>query len=1139
MIRLLFILCFQVCVYASSAQSIKPSDFKFQHVNKELNNSQIFSIQEDHYGYLWIGTLSGLHRFDGNDFEVFLSTTDSTSIQENRIETIYEDKKGNLWIGTFDGICRYNRDQNNFIRYKNESELTNPLDPNTNRIHEIMEDDEGRLWIASQRSGLFYFDENLQSFVPFSKKGDDILKNNHLTAICKDRNGILWLGTLNEGIIKLDVPRHEATFFRHNENDPKSLSGNDVTSIVMDEHHTVWIGLNSNGINRIIQNGDQISFKHYQSSQTNLQTLGNNDVKMLYIDRKNHLWSCNENGGLNLFVPEIDNFIRFTPDPLNHFSVYSTSYWSAYEDRQGRLWLGSSLDGLDVIDKYLVKFDHYYKVPGGLTNNIIRAFYEDENENLWIATDGGGLNFYDRKKEKFTAFLHDPANPKSIRSNAVLSICEDNDGVLWIATWQGGINLLDRKKMTFTAFEPGNRNLRSVFNIKKDSKGNLWIATYDGGVSVFNWESKTLRTFLNDPNNPNSISHSIVPVIMEDSKGNIWVGTGDNGLNLLKQDNIGKGIFKRFSPNPNDSTAIGSKLINHIFEDSKKNIWVATGGGLSQYIAERGTFRTYKTQHGFPTDHMMSIAEDDQGNLWIGTVKGISKFNLETHAVTNFDDKDGLQRGEFSRYSVYATRRGELIFGGFNGFNIFFPDSIQVNPYAPPVYITGLKIFNKPVQSSDEDSVLPKYISELNEITLSYEHSVFTLDFVALNFTHAEKNQYAYRLEGLEENWNYVGNQHSATYTNLDPGVYFFHVKASNNDGIWNEEGKIIKIIVTPPFWKTWWFKVMVSLGVAAIIYLVIYIRMRRLRKRNTQLEQKVNERTAQLKDLVKELQQKQDEIETTNEELTSTMEDLFVQKNQVELINNKLKITHDELIKINNDLDERVQERTSKLVKANQELDRFVYSASHDLSAPLKSILGLIQLTKIENKDPDLLNHLDHMQKSVLKLESVIKSLTQFSRNMGHKIVYQEFRFAEIVDEVLDELKYPFHADAIKIIKNFKTHDLLKSDYLRIKIILTNLISNALKYRNEQNKDSFVEIHFREENNRYTIEVIDNGIGINKESQGKVFQMFYRATDQSKGSGLGLYIVKETIEKLNGTITLSSQPGELTVFTVTLPANQ
>ena len=788
-----------------------------------------------------------------------------------------------------------------------------------------------------------------------------------------------------------------------------------------------------------------------------------------------------------------------------------------------------------MIDRKLSSFNHHYKTSlngTSITNDIVRGFYEDSDGNWWIATDGGGLNLYDREENTYRIYQRDVTNPKSIQSNAVLTICEVA-GELWIGTWQGGINILDKARKNFRSAAPGNPGLRNIFKIINDRNGDVWISTYGGGLARFNAESQTFTSFRNNPKDPNSISSNIIPVIMQDSDGNIWIGTQDSGVNLLRQENIESGKFERFLLSTNDSLTLSSRLVNDIYQDSKKTIWVATSSGLSKFLGGQQGFKTYSIQHGIASEHVKSIIEDNHGYLWLGTTKGISKFDPSQESFINYDKSDGLQNGEFSRYAVHKTRDGQLLFGGTHGFNAFIPDSIKRDEYIPDVYMTGLRVFNKPV-AVGEGSVLPKQIMQVSEITLPYHYSVFTLEFTAVNHLMPEKIRYAYKLDGLEENWNFVNNQHSATYTNLDPGVYYFHVKASNKDGIWPDNARVLKLVITPPLWRTWWFRTIVIFASVLSVYLVIFFRVRQLREKNLELENRVNDRTAQLRGLIQELQFKQNEIAATNEKLTTTLEDLVQQKNKVELINNELKSAHEELITINNQLDERVHERTIKLMKANQELDRFVYSASHDLSAPLKSILGLIQLTRLENKNDALTNHLEHMQKSVLKLEGVINSLTQFSRNMGHALTLQEIIFDEMIEEVLDELKYPFHADKVKIIKKYNAEDVISSDYLRLKIILSNLISNALKYRHGHGQ-SFVEITFKKEDSRHLIQIKDNGIGISKENQAKVFDMFFRATLQSTGSGLGLYIVKETVEKLGGSISVDSEPGNYTCFSIVL----
>lgn len=650
----------------------------------------------------------------------------------------------------------------------------------------------------------------------------------------------------------------------------------------------------------------------------------------------------------------------------------------------------------------------------------------------------------------------------------------------------------------------------------RDSEDNMWVGTQSGGVSKYDWEEKRFYTYTHDPEDPKSLGDNDVLVIFEDSQKKVWIGTEFNGLNLLEEDENGKVEFQRYTRIPNNSESISNNCINHIFEDSKKNLWIATEGGLSKFIREKNHFKNYTVKDGLGSDHVKSIVEDGRGYLWIATAAGLSKFDLVKGTFRNYTHNDGLQHGEFSRYCVYKTRNGELVFGGSDGFNIFHPDSIRDNPYAPPVYLTGLKIFNIPVKVGERDSPLSAHISEITELKLSYKESVFSFDFVALNYTHPHMNQYAFKMEGFESDWNYVGNQRTATYTSLDPGEYVFHVKASNNDGLWNEAGTSIRVVITPPLWQTPLFKISLALVILGFIYLVIQYRVRTLNRINAALEEKVNERTFQLKKLINELQEKQKEVECAN---------------------NELRNTHKQLELINTQLDKIVQERTSKLVKANQQLDRFVYSASHDLSAPLKSILGLINIVKLENYNEGLLQHLSHMEKSVLKLEVVIHHLTQFSRNMS-PVSNKEFTFKEVVDEALDDLRYLAHTANIKVIKNFGDQDTMVSDFFRVKIVLTNLITNAIKYADKYKSENYVKISFTRSDKFYILEVEDNGIGIPEEYQLKVFDMFFRATTRSEGSGLGLYIVKDIVEKLEGKIEIDCNPGCFTVFKITLPVN-
>lgn len=1093
--------------------SIKPR-FRFQHLNISLNNNRVESIIQDSYGYIWIGTLGGLHRYDGINMFLYLSADDTLSVSGNRAGTLFEDSRGRLWIGTENGVCHYNREMDAFVRYKIQGDNVPASGRLPNRIRVILEDEGGRVWFGSEKTGLLYLDEEKRTIVPYFNDEHHILRSG-VMSLHAGEDGMLWIGTRENGLFRLDIRTGMFVQYQHSPSNPHSLAGNYIEDLLIDNKGNLWIATMEHGLDRLVLRDNNSRFRHYTHKVNDMKTLTNNDVTTVFEDSAGNIWVCNENGGLHLYNERDDNFFRYVPDPADPFSMSNISVKAIYEDRQGRLWIGSNLEGIDVMDKYFFRFDHYYQSGDfkSINNNIIRSFLEDEKGNLWIATDGGGLNYFDRSENDFEFYRHDPLNPETIKSNAVIALCKDNDGKLWTGTWRGGINVFDARNETFTQLEPMNPDIRKIFYLMKDSKGNIWAGTQSGGVSRYDWKEKKITTYKSSPSDPKSIADDDVLVVFEDSRKRIWIGTEFSGLNLADYNEKAAFSFKRFSHVPNNPSSLANDCVNHIFEDSKGDLWIATEGGLSKFSNE-GIFKNYTLRDGLASDHIKSIAEDDQGFLWLGTAAGLSRFNPVEGTFRNYTYNDGLQRGEFSRYCVYKTRKGELIFGGTNGFNIFHPDSIKDNPYLPEVYITGLRIFNIPVKIGEKDSPLSQNISVTSEITLSYKQSVFSFDFIALNYTHPHMNQYAFKMEGFEDDWNYVGNQRTATYTSLDPGEYVFRVIASNNDGIWNEAGRSIKVIITPPFWQTTIFKISLALLLFGLVYFVVQYRLSNLNRLNTELEDKVSERTFQLKKLVHELQDKQREVENANEELRKT---------------------HRQLELINNQLDKRVQERTFRLVKANQQLDRFVYSASHDLSAPLKSILGLINIAKMESQGDPLLIHLSHIEKSVVKLEMVIRHLTQFSRNMS-AVTKSEFLFDDVVQEVLTDLRYFSSSENIAIIRNYCGNDTVVSDFLRLKIVLTNLVTNAIKYRDKTKPENFIRINFVKGEASDIIEIEDNGIGIEKEYQDKVFDMFFRGTTTSEGSGLGLFIVKDIVEKLDGQIEVECEPGVLTTFRVVLP---
>jgi streptogramin lyase len=514
------------------------------------------------------------------------------------------------------------------------------------------------------------------------------------------------------------------------------------------------------------------------------------------------------------------------------------------------MWVGTWSGGINFIARYGKKFDLYKQLPNqknSLSNNIVLSVTHDINGNVWIGTDGGGLNRIDRKTKVVSHYRHDPQNTNSPASDYVLSVVEAMPGILALAYHRGGFDLFNTRTGKFTHHMPEEGNPRSLSTtsitiVYKDRDSTLWIGSWGGGVGIYHPEKKEFTWFQQKAHDQGSLTDNFIHCIGEDKSGNLWIGT-NSGLNRL---NKATGKITHFTNNKSDSASLAHDVVETILKDHSGNLWFGTAGGLSLYHPETQSFTSYTERDGLPNDMIRSILEDQHGNLWISSNKGISRFNPKTRRIRNYSSADGLQGSEFKSHACYKASDGEMFFGGPNGLNAFYPDSLKDNTFVPPIYFTGFQIFNKSISIHNNDSILREHIHVAKEITLSHDQSVFTLEFAALNYTLPEKNQYAYKLDGFDKEWNYVGNKRTATYTNLDPGRYIFHVKGSNNDGLWNEQGTSIAIIITPPFWLTWWFKLLGVLLVAGAIFLFIRIRIRAIDNKKIELERLVKWHTAE-----------------------------------------------------------------------------------------------------------------------------------------------------------------------------------------------------------------------------------------------------------------------------------------------------
>jgi len=794
------------------------NEIKFDNLTIEhgLSQSVVESIVQDCIGFMWFGTQDGLNMYDGYKFTVYKNETDNTdSLCNNFIICLFEDSEKNLWIGTKNGLSRYNREKNCFINYKNipgnKASLAN------NEIRAIHEDSNGELWIGTYGGGLHKFDSSKEKFSRFTikEKSTEDKNRNRINAIHEDKkNNIFFTGTWRAGLYTFD--RQNLKWDKIGFADSENADDIRINSITQDADGKIILSTNS-GL--YILNLTERTVTQLQHNPEDPFSLSNDLVSFSYIDSKNNLWIATREGGLNLLDTNRNAFIHFRHKKENSKSISNNSITKIFEDRSGIIWIGTYGGGVNKLINQCKKIQHFNfqnDSDNCVSSDKIYCFLEDEDDNLWIGTWDKGLNFFEKKTNKFKCYRSEPGDINSISNDTITGIVKDKNNDLWIGTSGGGLNKFDRRENKFIRFchDPLDKNSLShdtIFTIAIDSNDVLWIGTGGGGLDRYDIKLNKFSNYRGI--DKNSISSNRVRTIFIDRNNIKWIGTDNSGLDRFDEKN---NTFQNYSNKANDNSSLSSNNILSIYEDSLGSLWVGTiDGGLNKFISEKNSFKRYNARNGLPNNSVNGILEDEHENLWVSTNYGISKFNIRKEVFRNYDEKDGLQSNEFNQSACIKLKDGSLIFGGINGFNIFHPDGIHDNQFIPPVVISDFKIFNKSINVLDKNSKLKKPIFIEDYLDLSYRDSVISFEISVLDFNVPEKNRYAYKLEGFDRNWVYSGDRRYVTYTNLNPGNYVFRVKGSNNDLVWNEEGTSIGINISPPFWKTGWFKIMGALAAA------------------------------------------------------------------------------------------------------------------------------------------------------------------------------------------------------------------------------------------------------------------------------------------------------------------------------------
>jgi ligand-binding sensor domain-containing protein/signal transduction histidine kinase len=824
-----------------------------------LSQSTIFSMVQDQEGYLWLGTIDGLNRYDGYEFRVYANDPeDATSISDNFISSLYEDMDGYIWIGTVNGYFnRFDRKTEVFKRFFVNDYFTITKSPDVNfyeyplafsrnqinTITSITEDRDGYLWIGTWGNGVIKFDkkkEKAEHFF-FDKNNPFSLSSNRVLDILLDTNAEIWIATFGGGLNKLvqDKSVHNnagkstpSKFLRYsvNKNDKYSISDDKTITLFEDKSHNIWIGTFYGGLNKLDSTNrklppDQARFIKYNRNNSDLS---NNTVMAVQQDLEGYLWVGTFGGGIDRMNILNGSFINFSKisSPLNAFP--DVELLSLFVDRSGILWAGSHLgEGATKIQKIKLKFDIINSKSTGklkLNDDVVWSLFKDRDGDLWVGTYRGGvnvLNFSSKHRQ-----IYKKSNDKAyfISDDHVRSINQDKLGNIWIGTYSGGLNRIDKNNNKINIFknELGNSNSISanqVLDIYIESEKKIWAATFGGGLNELRFNDNSsgvpeFKSYRHDPSDPTSLSDDRVYVIAKDKKNNFWVGTYGGGLNKFDE-NTGK--FKVVFPAPQYSQASLNDKILSIWESSDTTLWIGTsGGGLTNFNVETESVKNYSLAQGLNSAVVYGILEDNNSNLWLSTDDGIFLFNSKTERFTQFGIDDGVQSLEFSGGAYFEDSDGMMYFGGINGFNYFHPDSITINRFVPPLVISEITVMDVRIKG------------EPKELILSHDQNFVSFEFSALDFSIPKENKYSYILEGFQESWIFTGGTNRrATYTNLPSGEFTFLVKGTNEDGIWNETPASIKIIISPPFWQTWWFITLVILAVTFFIYFFGTIRVK------------------------------------------------------------------------------------------------------------------------------------------------------------------------------------------------------------------------------------------------------------------------------------------------------------------------
>ncbi|MAE84667.1 MAG: hypothetical protein CMB80_18150 [Flammeovirgaceae bacterium] len=838
-------------------------NWKFTHLTPDegLSTGTVNCTLKDSKGFVWIGTVDGLNRYDGYNLKVFKNDkNDPASISGNVVVSLAEDKDGRIWIGTrSNGLNVFDWSTEEFTRVT-EDNFDGQIPSVQSR--KILVTKDNNILFATQGDGIavYYSKENRFEKFLNDPENPESLASNTVFDIVEESPGIYWVGAHAQGVIRFDLNQKKFQFIEYN-------ASHKVTEInrkptLRDSRGNLWLGTDGKGAVKYEINTGRFEYFTIDNG------LSMNIITCFFEDEKGNILIGTDGRGIDIYNPDTRRFSNMSSKILDDESLSSNAVYEIKKDDSGVIWVSTFRGGVNIYSKYRKKFHLFEQMPyenNTISFNSVIALNQTRDGYVWIGTDGGGLDRLDPKTKKFVHYQHSESNPNSISSNVAIAIEEDRNGYLWVGTYSGGVTRLDRNTGRFKSYLPDQNNpnavnSRNIWAVLEDSEGTIWLGELGGGLAKYNPAIDGFSHYMSG--GEASISSNLIVTMLEDSRGNFWIGTEDGGLNLFNRNSETFEVFRNI---PGDSTSIPNNNIRALHEDSKGNLWIGTAEGMMLMDLNSKKLQMSEVTNLLSNPVINGIQEDAQNNLWISTNKGLSKYNPFTKDIINFTTADGLQGTEFNYTSSVTTKSGEMYFGGIKGLNYFHPEEVTQSNYNPKVEITDIRLFDKSIkdyQDKNGEGLIETSIMELEELTLRHDQNVLAVEFTALDFTSPKSNKYKYRLEGFNDDWVEVGaDKRVAQYTNLDPDTYLLKIRGTNSDGIFSTDERELTITVLPPWWSTWWFRGLMLMLFLGLIAVITIWRQKQIRLQKKHLQDEVDEATSQVMERNRTLQAQQESL--------------------------------------------------------------------------------------------------------------------------------------------------------------------------------------------------------------------------------------------------------------------------------------